>query len=283
MEIPLPEARISIVGLGLMGGSLAMALHDKCRTLYGVDPDPGTIDFAENLNIFSKITAKPDGTIAESNVIILAAPVGAILQLIQQLPDLHPGSAIVIDIGSTKSEILAAYEHLPPRFVPIGGHPMCGKETSTISNADPSIFQDAPFAFVRLERTTQEACLFGTQMAEAIGAKPFWIDADTHDAWAAAISHLPYLLSLTLALATPPETKPLIGPGFKSVVRLAGKPSSMMVDILKTNREQILEACTLFSDQFREVAELIEASDFETIAKLIEKGSMKRDAFVKVE
>jgi prephenate dehydrogenase len=283
MDITLPESRISIVGLGLMGGSLAMALHGKCRALFGVDPDPGTLELGEKLNIFSKIALEPDGTLSESNVVILAAPAGTILQLLRQLPDLHPGNAIVMDIGSTKNEIMAAYQELPTRFVPIGGHPMCGKETSTIVNADPSIFQNAPFAFTRIDRTTQEACEFAVQMAESIGAKPFWIDAETHDAWTAAISHLPYLLSLSLALSTPPDAKPLIGPGFKSVSRLAGKPSSMMIDIIKTNRDQILQACSQFSEQFQEISRLIEDNDYETIAAMIEAGRMKRDLLVTEE
>lgn len=280
MDNPLPEARIAIVGLGLMGGSLAMALHGKCQKLIGVDNDPETIEYAKNLNIFSEVTSNPAEGIPKANVIILATPVGMILQLIQQLPDLHPEPAIVLDIGSTKGEIMARYEQLPHRFDPIGGHPMCGKETFSIQYADPSIYMDAAFAFCPLDRTTEEARLFADQLAAAIGARPIWMDAETHDSWAAAISHLPYLLSLTLALSTPVEAKTLIGPGYKSVVRLAGKPSSMMIDILKTNRDQILQSGKQFYEQFLEISRLIDNSDYETIAQLIDSGRHKRDILV---
>jgi prephenate dehydrogenase len=277
---PFSEQRIAIVGLGLMGGSLAMALHGKCKALFGVDSDPNAVKFAQKSKLFSKATPDIKEALADAAVIILAAPVCTILKLIQQLPAHFPGNAIVMDIGSTKREIMAAYEQLPARFIPIGGHPMCGKETSSFVHADPSIFIDAPFVFTPLERTTPEAREIANQMAQAIGASPIWMDADTHDNWTAAISHLPYLLSLSLALASPPEAGTLVGPGFKSVVRLAGKPGSMMVDILKTNRDQILQACTHFSNQFNEIYRLIDEADYETIARLIEIGSMKRDALV---
>ncbi|MBW8012864.1 MAG: prephenate dehydrogenase [Chloroflexi bacterium] len=280
-NLPLSEAKISIVGLGLMGGSLAMALGGKCQELYGVDTNPDVISFAAQNGIVDLAVTKLEDTLSNSNVIVLAAPVGTILQIIHDLPDLHSGSAIVMDIGSTKREIVAAFEGLPNRFDPIGGHPICGKEDLSISNADPEIFQGASFAFTPLERTTKKARDFSWELAKSIGAQPFWIDAPTHDAWSAASSHLPYLISLSLALSTPHEVNPLVGSGFKSVVRLAGTPGSMMVDILRTNRDEILTACARFSDQLEMALEFLETSDYDKLAELITLGRSNRNELLK--
>ncbi|HDS01029.1 MAG TPA: prephenate dehydrogenase/arogenate dehydrogenase family protein, partial [candidate division Zixibacteria bacterium] len=217
-KLAFPGKRIAIIGLGLMGGSLAMSLHGKCDDLFGVDRDPETVKYARKLNIFTQVATSPEEILAQSNVVILATPVGTIVNLIQKLPDIHPGSAIVMDIGSTKQEILEAYQALPPRFIPIGGHPMCGKEKSSIAHADPAIFDGAVFALSSLERTSQEVCEFADQLVRAIGSKPVWVGAETHDRWVALISHLPYLLSLSLALATPDDAKTLSGPGYNGMV-----------------------------------------------------------------
>ena len=225
----------------------------------------------------------PKEVLSKSDVIILAAPVGAILQFIHDLPALHPGEAIVLDLGSTKREIAAALEDLPSRFDPIGGHPMCGKEKLTIFNADAMLFQDAPFAFTPLERTTEKAREFVEQLAESVGADPLWVDAATHDAWTAATSHLPYLISLSLALSTPSEAKPLVGMGFKSTSRLAGTPGSIMFDILRTNRDEILNAISRFSGHLKEITQFIETMDFDSMAEIMEQGRTNREMLVGME
>ena len=260
-----------------------MALRGKCDKIYGVDTDPEANSFAEKHNIVDQATSNPKEIFSKSDVIILAAPVGGILQFIHDLPALHPGEAIVLDLGSTKREIASALEDLPSRFDPIGGHPMCGKERLTISNADAMLFQDAPFAFTPLERTTEKARNFATQLAESIGAHPLWIDAATHDAWTATTSHLPYLISLSLVLSTPSEIKSLVGTGFKSTTRLAGTPGSIMLDIFRTNRDEILIACSRFSEQLKVVTQFIENMDFESMAEIMVQGRTKRDILVGME
>jgi prephenate dehydrogenase len=260
-----------------------MALRGKCAKIFGVDHDPEAIAFAEKYGIVDQATTNPKKILSESNVIILAAPVGAILQFIDDLPVLHSGEAIILDLGSTKREIVAAFKKLPSRFDPIGGHPMCGKEKLTISNADPKLFQDAPFAFTPLERTTKNAREFAAQLAESIGAHPLWIDAATHDAWTAASSHIPYLISLSLALSTPSETKSLVGSGFKSTIRLAGTPGSIMLDIFRTNRDEILIACSRFSEQLKEITQFIENMDFESMAEIMEQGRTNREMLIGME
>jgi prephenate dehydrogenase len=245
----LLSSRVAIVGLGLMGGSLALALRDHCQLLLGVDPDPDTLTLAQRRHFAKKISADPAEILPEADVIVLAAPVSAILELIPRLPELHPGSPVVIDLGSTKSEICRRLDQLPERFEPLGGHPMCGKETSGLQNAAANLYQGAPFAFTPLERTSERARAIAVQLARAVGAQALWLEPETHDRWTAATSHLPYLASAALTLATPQDCAPMIGPGFRSATRLAGSSTSMMLDILITNQENVLEALARLRQQ----------------------------------
>jgi prephenate dehydrogenase len=238
----LSAARIAVVGLGLMGGSLAMALHGQCAALYGVDPDPQAVALAIEKRIVDRAACDPAGLLPDADVIILAAPVRAILSELRRLPDLHPGQAVVFDLGSTKRRIVEAMQVLPDRFDPIGGHPMCGKEKGSLANAEAGLFRDAPFALTPLGRTSQRARRLARALALALGARPLELDAETHDAWVGATSHLPYLVANALAAAVPPEARPMAGPGLRSTTRLAPSPSTMMLDILTTNRDHILAA-----------------------------------------
>jgi len=256
-----------------MGGSLAMALRGHCAMLSGADRDPETIALARQRKIVDQCSTDPSVILPEANVIILAAPVGAILELIHDLPDLHPGKAIVLDVGSTKAEIVQAMETLPARFDPLGGHPMCGKEKLSLINADPELFREAPFAFTPLARTSPQARALAEELARVIGARPLWLDPVTHDSWIAATSHLPYLLSIALALATPPEFAPLVGPGFRSAIRLAATPSSMMLDVLATNRANLQEALAHFLHQLDRLEHKLADGDYSGLQARLDRGA----------
>lgn len=267
------EARIAIVGLGLMGGSLAMALRDHCAELLGVDSDPDVITLAEGLDIFSSCSTDPNQILPQANVIILATPIHAILKMLEILPSIHPGPAIVLDIGSTKTQIVSALERLPSAFDPLGGHPMCGKEKATLVNADPQMFRDAPFAFVSLERTTAQTLNLAEQIADRIGANPIWLNPADHDRWVAFTSHLPYCLSTALSLIVPPEAGTMIGPGFRSTSRLASTPSSMMMDILKTNSDNIVKTIDEFLEEMERMRDLLVQGDFNELQERLDQAA----------
>ncbi len=272
------SSRVAIAGLGLMGGSLALALRGRCQALLAVDPDPKARALARRRHIVDQISSDPAEILPKADLIILAAPVGAILEMIASLPALHPGSPIVLDIGSTKTQICAAMEALPSRFDPLGGHPMCGKENLTLIHAEASLYQGATFAFTPLERTSAQAREVATQLARAVGARPLWLDPLTHDRYTAATSHLPYLLASALALATPEETTPLIGPGFQSTSRLAATPASMMSDVLQSNRENILGALRDFRGQLDLLEQNLESEDCQALRELLTRSADQQKA-----
>jgi prephenate dehydrogenase len=276
----LSSSRIAIVGLGLMGGSLALALRDRCRALMGCDLDPQTRSLARKLNLVDQVTANPAVVLLNADVVILATPLNAILRIIAELPNLHPGSAIVLDLGSTKAQVVQALESLPPRFDTLGGHPMCGKEIAGLENADPEIYQGATFAFTALQRTSSKARLFAEQLAQRIGSQTLWIDPDTHDQWSAATSHLPYLVAAALSTATPSQCAPLVGPGFRSTTRLAATPASIMLDVLSTNRANILESLNRFRRELDYLEEKLSGEESHALNMALNKSAEHQRALV---
>jgi prephenate dehydrogenase len=202
----------------------------------------------------------------KADVIVLASPVCTIIDLLRDLPAYHPDPAVVIDLGSTKTDIVNAMDELPSRFDPIGGHPVCGGVSAGLKYADPQIFHGAPFALTPLSRTTNYARSIAEELVDAVNAEPLWLEADTHDTWVAATSQLPYLLAVGLLGATTREASPVIGPGFVSSSRLASSSPKMMTDIFLTNREAVLEVIENFS---------AELEDLETEIREGDPGSLK--------
>ena len=238
----LKEANIALIGLGLMGGSLALSFKERCRRLSAYDPNPSTLELARRQEIVHRAESDPAKALADADLVILACPVPSIIAWTERLPEYVQHPCIVLDIGSSKRTIVAGLETLPSNFDPVGGHPICGRERLSLENAERFLYRDAPFVLTPLERTSENARSAALQIVEALGANPILLNADDHDRILSATSHLPYLLSSALALATPDDCAPLIGPGFRSSARLAGTPSSMMLGVLQSNRDNVLES-----------------------------------------
>lgn len=278
----LEDLRVTVYGLGLMGGSLALGLRSRCAGLFGVDPDPEARRLAQETGLFTTVTDLATQMPHEADLLILAAPVGAILRLLEALPGLHTGAAAVIDLGSTKRGIVEKMAELPERFDPLGGHPMCGKEVGGLKNADARVFYEAAFAFTPLERTSPWLRSLAAELAEALGARLLWLDPLTHDRWAAWTSHLPYLAAGALAGAVPEETFPLAGSGLRSTVRLSATPWSMMRDVLETNRLNTLASLKAYRASLQEIEALLEQDDFIGLERQLAVGAARQQALVKL-
>ncbi len=276
----LSTRRVAILGLGLMGGSLALALAGKCRQLVGIDPDREALRLAESRMVFDCLSDRAESLLPGCDLVILAAPVRAIIQLLGELPHLHPGQAVVFDLGSSKVEILRAMQSLPTRFDPLGGHPMCGTEKGGMGSASADLFVQRPFVFTCLERTSPEAYALAGQVARAVGALPRWMDPQTHDRWVAATSHLPYLAACALALSVPLEAAPLAGPGFTGTTRLAASPSSMMLDVLLTNRSNLLDGLKDLRRQLEALESGLETLDEVRLKMLLDAAAGRREALL---
>ena len=279
-DFNLAESKIAIIGLGLMGGSLALGLKGKCAVLYGIDPHLPTLELALSQHIVDYADSDPARLLPEVDLVILSAPVPAILTLLEQLPSFMPNPCIVMDLGSTKKLIVDTMSQLPERFDPIGGHPICGKEKLSLANAERTLYYAARFLLTPLERTSPRALSAANQIVEALGAKVKMLDAVEHDRILASTSHLPFLLSSALALATPENVASFVGPGFKSVSRLAGTPSSMMLGVLQSNRENILSALHILQSQLNEAESALASDDFSRLGTILDKAQSKYQVLI---
>jgi prephenate dehydrogenase len=278
----LSDATVGIIGLGLMGGSLAMSLKGKCARIIGFDTHQPTLELALSKNIIDHARShpqpSPSGCFASSHwersvdLLILATPVPSILDIIHQLPIPISHPCIVMDLGSTKRDILQAMSVLPDNFDPVGGHPICGKEKLGLENADVNLYRDAPFIITPLERTTQRAKSAVQQIISAIDASLIEMTAEEHDKVFAFTSHLPFLIASLLARSTPQECTPFLGPGFRSTSRLAGTPSHMMQGILQSNRDNVLDAIRSFRISLDEIESALVNENYSELENLLNRS-----------
>jgi prephenate dehydrogenase len=276
----LAAARVAVVGLGLMGGSLALALRGHCRELVGVDVSATTIDYARRHTVVDRVVDFEEAL--EADLIILAVPVRTIVALLARLPA-GPAAgppAVVLDLGSTKSEIAGAMQALPPAYDPIGGHPMCGKEVAGLIHADAGLFQDKVFVLSPLDRTTPRAVDLAQAVVAAVGARPVILPAARHDRLAAASSHLPYAAAVALVRAAESldddQVWELAASGFRDTSRLAASDVSMMTDILLTNRAAILDALARIQTELGVLAALLDGADAAGLSEFLTAAAERR-------
>ena len=281
----LKDARVVIVGLGLMGGSLAVALKRRgdCREVWGVARRAETIEEAMKHGFIHVGTCDLAEGVEQADLIVLATPVRTILELIPQVGALATSGCLLMDLGSTKARVVEAMKALPPHLQAVGGHPMCGKEASGLEAAEADLYQGATFVLTPLQRISSEALMLAQELAETVGARPLLMDAERHDRLVAAVSHLPYLLSVSL-VATAEEAAAedeliweLAASGFRDTSRLAASDVTMMMDILLTNRAAVGETLSHFAHQLNTIADLLEAGDEEGLRSSMEQVRKRRE------
>jgi prephenate dehydrogenase len=260
--------RITIFGVGLIGGSLGLAIKRAFPKTHIVGVDrPDVLQRARRLNIIdapgSDFTGSPD-------VVLLATPVGEILKLLDRF---HGGPStsntpLVVDVGSTKVTICRAAERLGVPF--IGGHPMAGQEHSGPEAASAELFRNAPFFLCPVNSTPDGALDRFQELARAIGSIPNVISPEAHDRLVAQISHLPQIVSTLLADQTSAHRE-FAGPGLRSMTRLAGSPFHIWRDIFKTSGylPQELQA---FIERLQRIVDSMEGGNFDEIETLFKRG-----------
>lgn len=268
--------RICIVGLGLIGGSLALALRLAQRTavptfplhLTIVDTHPDTRVAAERLA--DVVTDDLATGVAEAELVILATPVRAILYCLATLPVVRPSGLMILDLGSSKADICAAMDDLPPQFQAIGGHPMAGKEVAGFGAATPDLFQGQTFILCQTQRTTLDIEATALALVNRVRAQPLFLPPAVHDDMVAAISHLPYVVAMSLmrtaASMADDRLWPVSSSGFRDTSRVSGTNPQMMLDVLLTNRTAVLTQIAAFQAQLTAVTHLLQTADEPALA-----------------
>lgn len=281
--LSLTDCEVAIVGLGLMGGSLALALRGQCRTIVGVDKDPAVAQDALARGIVDQVTVFEAAH--NTDVLILASPVRSIVDQINQLSGsafYPPRATVVIDLGSTKVEVMKAMAELPPRFEPVGGHPMSGKTSSGLSNASADLFRNKPFVLTPPGHTSVRALAIAYELVERVGGRLLVMSAEHHDQLAALISHLPYAAAValvrTVLAAGDDQAWEMASSGFRDSTRLAASDLDMMVDILTTNRGPVLRALAGYREQLDALDQAIQSGDADRIRQALTAAREKRAA-----
>ena len=279
----LSDSTIAIVGLGLMGGSLALAWQEKkvCAKIIGIDrnEETRTQAMAHEIEPSNDLNA-----VSRADLIILATPVRTIIQLIPQIGALVHPNAIVMDLGSTKREIVSAMNSLPAHVQAVGAHPMCGKEHAGFDAADANLFRNATFVLTPLARTSPQTLALAQSLVEIVGARPLILDAERHDKIVAEISHLPYVIATAL-MQTASEhanaddlTFTLAASGFRDTSRLAASDTAMTLDILMTNRDNVASAIRASARNLDTLADSIERGDELMLQMILQNVAEKRRA-----
>jgi prephenate dehydrogenase len=263
---PLRDLRVGIMGLGLMGGSLALALRGRVAWLLGIERQPGPRQMARREGIVDEAVESLTAETPAVDLLVLALPVRAIGDVLGRLPALRSAGCAVLDLGSTKRAVVAAMDALPDHFAAIGGHPMCGKETPGLAAAAADLYRGQTFVLCPTGRTTPAVAATAQALIAAIGARPILLDAADHDAIVAAVSHLPAIVAAALMRAASDERLWAISAsGFRDTSRLAGSDPRMMLDILLTNREAILDALDTYQADLTVFRQALARSDEEAL------------------
>ena len=281
-------AKITIIGTGLIGTSLGMALRQSdLRNLQvvGTDYDSRARNGAQKRGAFDKMEARLQPAIEGADVVVLATPVMAMKDLFETIGPYVEEDTVITDVGSSKRVVAEwASEHLPPAVPYVGGHPMAGRETAGPENAAADLFAGKAYCIVPSVHAKEQAVSSIATMAEAIGAKPFFISADEHDSFVAAASHLPFMMSVALMetvskSANWEDIAQVASSGFRDLSRLASGDVTMHRDISLTNRDHIASWLDSFIRELYEIRNLLKEEpdpDPEAVKELFERASDER-------
>lgn len=281
--------RIAIIGLGLIGGSIGLALKAaglKDLEIAGTARTRETLLKAKKRGAIDRAEHTPADAVRGARLVIVAAPIMRTREIFEEIaPALSPG-AVVTDVGSTKSDVMRwARDILPRSSFFVGGHPMAGKEQSGIDAADAGLFRDKPWVIVPSVDAPEAAVRTVVGLAQACGAVPRYMDAEEHDSYVAAVSHLPLVVSSALFSVifdsqAWPELAALASSGFRDTTRLASGSAEMAHDIMATNRENVLHWIDRLQQQLESYRALIAGEDSSAMRNAFERAALERDNYV---
>ncbi|MFA5454722.1 MAG: prephenate dehydrogenase [Sulfurimonas sp.] len=271
---------VAIIGLGLMGGSLAISLKklDFIESVVGSDHNPTHQKEAIELGLVEKIVKFDE--VKDYDVIFLAIPVDGVISALENLVDIKE-NATIIDLGSTKTKIIASVP-LSIRKNFVAAHPMTGTENFGPQAAVDGLYEDKVVVLCDIEHSGGHQAEVAKKIFKALHMKKHFMSAKSHDRHAAFISHMPHAISYSLANTVMHQENKhnilaLAAGGFRSMSRLAKSSANMWEDIFRQNKDNLVEAIELFEDELRVLKENIKNDEWENVHKNIEAGNRLHD------
>jgi prephenate dehydrogenase len=264
---PLPFQRVTIIGIGLIGGSLALAIKHRfpATQITGVDK-PSILKRARERHVIDHAERGVAEAVRSADLIIIAVPVSAIARILPAIARSASPHAIITDTGSVKQGIVHQAQKLFPQGNFIGGHPMAGSESSGIDAAHPLLFQNAIYILTPVRTTNKKSLRTVSNYFHSLDARIFTMDPATHDSIVAAVSHLPQLAAVALMNTvgrrhpTSPGHLSLAAGGFRDMTRIASSRFSMWKDILSANRNGIGMALHVYIKELEKIAAALESN-----------------------
>ena len=276
---------VTIIGLGLIGGSLALSLrqHGLANHLIGVENNPAYARRALELSLVDEIGPDLATAVAPANLIIVAVPMDAMLRVLPQVLDLITDQQIVIDVGSTKGNLLAAVAEHPRRCRFVAVHPMAGTEYSGPDAAVRGLFEGKTLVICDAEASDSAAVAVVEAMFRALPMRVLHLGAADHDLHTAYVSHISHLTSFALALTVLEKEQrgeqrifDLAGGGFASTVRLAKSAPATWVPIFRQNRENVLDVLDEHLSQLQKLRELLVQEDYPGLTEQLQNANAIR-------
>ncbi|MDB4505873.1 prephenate dehydrogenase [Saprospiraceae bacterium] len=270
---------ITVIGIGLIGGSMAISLKENgfADRIIGVDQSQDNLDKAVRRRLIDE-DMDLESAILESDIIVLSIPVDAMLQILPKVLDLVDDQ-VVIDVGSTKMELMKSVENHPKRKQYIGTHPMAGTEYSGPEAAIPNLFSKKTTVICDAKQSKKEVVDLVEKMYNSMEMKILHMDAESHDIHTAYISHISHISSFALALTVLEKEKDektildLASSGFSSTVRLAKSSANMWVPVFQQNRDNVLDVLDEHINSLSKFRTLLIKKDFKKIHELIKQSN----------
>lgn len=275
--MPSSFRRVTVLGVGLIGGSFALAFRRAFPSAHIAGWDrPEVLDRALERGIIDQAFADLPAACRDAELIYVALPVGESIRRLPEIAAVSAAHSLVTDAGSTKIRIgeVARQAFVPPRLF-LGGHPLAGRELGGCEHASADLFAGAPYVLIGRAAVQDERASGLVIVVEAIGARPVWLEADEHDRIIAFLSHLPQIAAVAMAETVldgaGESAASLTGPGLRDSLRLAGSPYAMWADICRTS-PCLDEAIGRLIDSLERIRSRISsdalAEDFERAAQL---------------
>ncbi|MBK6947743.1 MAG: prephenate dehydrogenase [Haliscomenobacter sp.] len=274
---------IAIVGIGLIGGSLAISLKENgfAKRIIGVDVSQENLDKAVRRRLIDE-DAPLEQAISQAELIVVAIPVDVMVHVIPKILDQIKPHQVVVEVGSTKESLLEGLRSHPNRGRFVSSHPMAGTEYSGPEAAIPNLFDQKYTVLCETERSDPDAVELVERMFRSIPMKIARLDPTSHDVHTAYISHISHISSFALALTVLSKEKDedrifeLASSGFSSTVRLAKSSPDMWVPIFRQNRDNVLDVLDEHINQLSRFRSLLIKKDFDTFYQLIQEANSIR-------
>ena len=280
--------KVCIIGVGLIGGSIAKALKSKnfCKDIFGYSQDTQNLLQAQNLGIIDNYSTNLAIAIKNCDLVIIAIPIRSIYQLVKDLKQLISPKTIITDVSSVKTTIIKDFKNifgkLPANFIP--AHPLAGGEISGLQFTSQNLFVDKKVIITPHSNINEQSLKIVQKMWKVIGAKILQMNCQKHDRLISMTSHLPHLLAYTLMdylISQDNEVFNYASSGFKDFSRIASSDATMWTDICLTNRVEILKQIKNYQQTLDKIYMLIEKSDTDSINKVFRQSKKIRDEWLK--